>query len=71
MRVHVRYGEGTVELEVADDGLGRPGPRPSGGGLGLVGMRERTAALGGVLEAKARAESGWVVRVTVPVAVKV
>ena len=65
VRVHLRYGPGTVELEVVDDGLGRPGPRQSSGGLGLLGMRERAAALGGTLEAKARAGSGWVVRITV------
>ena len=65
-RVHLRYGERIVELEVADDGLGRPGPRQRNGGLGLLGMQERTAALGGVLEAAPRAGSGWVVRVTVP-----
>jgi signal transduction histidine kinase len=71
VQVHLRYGGDTVELEVADDGLGRPGPRQRGGGLGLLGMRERTAALGGTLEAKARAGSGWVVRVTVPLAARV
>ena len=65
VRVHLRYGPGTVELEIVDDGLGRPGPRQRNGGLGLLGMRERAAALGGTLEAKARADSGWVVRVTV------
>ncbi|MCU1407657.1 MAG: integral rane sensor signal transduction histidine kinase, partial [Glaciihabitans sp.] len=66
-RVHVRYGRDTVELEVTDDGLGRPGPPQRNGGLGLLGMRERTDALGGTLEAKARSGTGWVVRVTVPV----
>jgi len=65
-RVHLRYGERMLELEVADDGLGRPGPRQRSGGLGLLGMRERAASLGGVFEAAARADSGWVVRVTVP-----
>lgn len=69
-RVHLRYAAETVELEVTDDGLGRPGPRQRGGGLGLLGMHERTAALGGTLEAKARAGTGWVVRVTVPLAVR-
>lgn len=68
-QVHLRYGDGGVELEVADDGRGRVGPRQRGGGLGLVGMRERAAALGGTLEAKMRADSGWVVRVTVPLEV--
>jgi signal transduction histidine kinase len=68
-RVHVRYSSAEVELEVTDDGLGRPGPRQRSGGLGLRGMQERTAALNGTLEAKARAGTGWVVRVTVPLKV--
>ncbi len=66
VRLHLRFDRDSVELEIADDGLGRPGPRQRSGGLGLLGMRERAAALGGSLEAKARADSGWVVRVTVP-----
>lgn len=70
-RVHLRYGDGTIELEVADDGRGRPGPKQRGAGLGLLGMRERTAALGASLEVGARAESGWVVRVTVPLGARV
>lgn len=55
---------------MADDGLGRPGPRQTGGGLGLLGMRERAATLDGVFEASPRAGSGWVVRVTVPLGVR-
>jgi signal transduction histidine kinase len=68
-RVHLRFADTAVELEVTDDGLGRPGPRQRSGGLGLLGMRERAAALGGSLDAKARAGTGWVVRVTVPLKV--
>jgi signal transduction histidine kinase len=70
-RVHVRYGDADVELEVTDDGLGRPGPRQRSGGLGLRGMRERADALGGSLDAAAREGTGWVVRVTVPREVRV
>lgn len=66
-RVHLRYGDNNVELEVADDGLGRPGPKPRGAGLGLRGMRERVATLGASLEAGPRSGSGWVVRVAVPI----
>lgn len=64
-RVHLRYGADAVELEIADDGLGRPGPVQRGAGLGVLGMRERAASLGGTLEAGPRADSGWVVRVRV------
>lgn len=66
VRVHVRYEPHEVELEVADDGRGRPGPPVKGASLGLLGMRERAASLGGRLEASSRSESGWIVRVTVP-----
>lgn len=69
--VTVRYDDDAVELEVADDGLGRPGPRQRSGGLGLVGMRERAATLDGTFEAAARSGSGWVVRVSVPLGVRV
>ena len=69
-RVHLRYGDDSVELEVADDGLGRPGPKARGAGLGLLGMRERVATLGARLDVGPRSESGWVVRVAVPVEVR-
>lgn len=66
-RVHLRYADDTVEVEITDDGLGRPGPKQTGAGLGLLGMRERIATLGGDLVAGPRTGSGWVVRATVTV----
>lgn len=66
VRVHVRYRPDEIELEIADDGRGRPGPPVKGASLGLLGMRERAASLGGRLETLSRSESGWIVRVTVP-----
>src|SRR6266480_7030564 len=42
--VRLAYGAGTLTVQVDDDGKGTvtsTGPRPSGPGLGLVGMRER------------------------------
>lgn len=65
VRVHLRNSPHGIELEVADDGRGRPGPRSDRGGLGLVGMRERAASLGARLDAGPRSGSGWVVRVAV------
>ncbi|PDV99100.1 hypothetical protein A9Q02_13545 [Candidatus Chloroploca asiatica] len=41
-------------------------PWPTGGGFGLVGLRERVEALGGGLEAGPSAEGGWRVRVVLP-----
>ena len=66
-RVHLRYTDDIVELEITDDGLGRPGPKQRGAGLGLLGMRERIATLGGTLDVGPRAGPGWVVRATVTI----
>ncbi|MHC1560260.1 sensor histidine kinase [Actinomycetospora sp. C-140] len=51
-RVSVRHGDDGVTVEVVDDGV-RPGHRAAreGSGLGLVGMRERAALVGGTVEA--------------------
>jgi signal transduction histidine kinase len=71
--IRLDYLPGEVELEVRDFG-GRPvdnGPvdngelGASGGGYGLLGMRERAELLGGTLEA-GPAEEGFVVRLRVP-----
>ena len=63
--VRVDEAAGTVEVEVVDDGSPRVGT--SGTGLGLQGMRERAAHLGGGVEAGPRSGSaGWRVRVWLP-----
>jgi signal transduction histidine kinase len=64
--VHVRYGQDSLELEVTDDGAGAPGPA-TGGGHGLVGMRERVALYGGRFEAARGASGGFAVRVALPI----
>jgi signal transduction histidine kinase len=56
--VTVRYGNGSVELEVVDDGRG-PQPARPGTGKGLVGMQERVRLYGGRLEAGARRGGGF------------
>jgi signal transduction histidine kinase len=62
--VLVRYGDGEVELVVADDGDGKGGG--DGGGHGLVGLRERIAVAGGQLEAGPRTGGGYEVRARIP-----
>nr|WP_307060328.1 histidine kinase [Streptomyces achromogenes] len=64
--VRLTYGEGDVCVEVVDDGRG---PRSgSGGGHGLVGIRERAAAHGGTaVTGQGPDGRGFEVRVRVPV----
>ncbi len=53
-----------VEVELADEGSGR---RPDAAdGHGLQGMRERAAALGGVVRAGPGPASGWTVQARLP-----
>ncbi|WP_233571679.1 sensor histidine kinase [Cellulomonas triticagri] len=66
--VRLRYDDGAVELEVANDGTSGRRVRMTSGGLGLVGMQERVAADGGTLETGARGRGGYLVRARVPLA---
>ena len=67
--VTIRYEPGAVVVEVDDDGQG-PGPEPADAhqGFGLAGMAERSAALGGSLEAGPRPGGGFRVRAWLPLA---
>jgi signal transduction histidine kinase len=65
-QVCVRYGPDSLELEIVDDGSAGS-ERASGGGHGLVGMRERVALYGGRLDAGRRDEGGYAVHVLLPV----
>lgn len=60
--VHLDYDDG-VTVVVSDDGVGHPG-QP---GNGIVGMRERAAALGGTAVAGPRPEGGFRVVAHLPV----
>ena len=53
--------QGWVEAEIVDDG--RPLPGSSGSGLGQLGIRERVASHGGVVEIGPRITGGYRVRV--------
>ena len=61
----LRYGPGSIELEVVDTG-GGPDPAPNDGGQGLKGMGERVALYGGSLEA-GPCDGGFRVLATFPV----
>ncbi|WP_219418407.1 sensor histidine kinase [Pseudonocardia nigra] len=61
--VALRQVDGRVVLEVADDGVGGDAPE----GNGMIGMRERIAAIGG--EVQRRTREGRAVTVVVPSAV--
>jgi signal transduction histidine kinase len=67
--VTVRYGPAAIEIEVEDDaaGNGARNGTGTGGGHGLVGMRERAALWGGHVEV-GHADQGWRVHATLPVA---
>ncbi|MFE9956861.1 sensor histidine kinase [Micromonospora sp. NPDC005299] len=54
----------TIRLCIADDG--QPGRATRPDGHGLIGMRERAAALGGELSAGPGTPSGWTVEATIP-----
>jgi signal transduction histidine kinase len=65
--VRLGYSPGQLEVRVVDDGHGPdPGRAAGQGGFGLVGMRERTAAIGGTLCTGARPEGGFEVKATLP-----
>jgi signal transduction histidine kinase len=71
--VHLHYLPETLSVQVDDDGKGAvistgisTGTRPSGPGLGLVGMRERVSALGGQLQAGPQDDGGFRVRAELP-----
>jgi len=55
-----------VQLELADNGIGRAPAPAAGGGFGLTGLRERIELLGGTVSAANRLEGGFALRVEVP-----
>lgn len=66
--VVVRYTAAALELEVCDQGAvdAAAGSTLAGGGRGLVGMRERVAFYGGILQHGPRPEGGFRVHALFP-----
>ena len=73
-RIRVIVDDRVRAVEVEDDGQGVAGaplgaaPNGARAGTGLDGLRERAATVGGSLEAGPRADGGFRLRVSVPVA---
>ena len=63
--VTVERRDGHLDVEVGDDGVG--GADPSSGS-GLLGLRDRIAAVNGTLDIESRPAAGTVLRVRLPVA---
>ncbi|RDG36013.1 sensor histidine kinase [Streptomyces corynorhini] len=64
-RVVLGYAPGRLDLRVGDAGPAT-GDGAGGSGNGLVGMRERAAALGGTIEAGPRPDGGFGVHAALP-----
>ena len=68
--VELRYAGDTLGLRIRDNGPGPPDALPPGG-HGLLGMRERAAAVGGELRSGPAAGGGFLVDATLPGKVEV
>ncbi|MDP6821803.1 MAG: sensor histidine kinase [Dehalococcoidia bacterium] len=67
-RVDVEYSENLLSVTITNDssGVEKLNDR-SGGGRGIVGMRERTALFGGKFQADGTDDGGWRVYATFPI----
>jgi signal transduction histidine kinase len=63
--MRLRFVDGVVRLEVSDDGSGFD-QRAASDGLGLAGMRERVASVGGELSIQSMPREGTTISVTLP-----
>ncbi len=66
VRISVEHGPGALLVEVTDTGGGAAPAARTGGGHGLIGLRERAAVYGGTLEAGPRPGGGYRVRARFP-----
>ncbi|KAA9158098.1 two-component sensor histidine kinase [Amycolatopsis acidicola] len=64
--VTLSFTRDSVALTVANGPGGEAGAPGLSGGIGLVGMRERIALLGGTVQAGPRPDGGWSVELEVP-----
>jgi signal transduction histidine kinase len=64
VEIDLRYGNGNLVVQVADDGPGTEGTAAEG--HGLLGMRERAIMVGGDLEAGPGPDGGFMVQARLP-----
>lgn len=70
VRIRLSDEDGVVALDIEDDGAGFDPRHPepsSGGGLGLLGLTERAAIIGGVARVESTPGSGTRVSVRIPI----
>jgi len=67
-KVQLELNAGFACLSVQDDGIGFSGRRQTRDAFGLLGMRERVAALGGTVRIRSRKGEGVSIKVMLPVA---
>jgi signal transduction histidine kinase len=65
--VRISYGERDLVVQIDDDGLGGSANGATSAGNGILGMRERAAALGGAVQTGPRPGGGFRVRAWLPV----
>jgi signal transduction histidine kinase len=65
--VRISYGERDLVVQIDDDGLGGSANGATSAGNGILGMRERAAALGGTVQTGPRPGGGFRVRAWLPV----
>jgi signal transduction histidine kinase len=66
VEIVLRFERNTLDLVVADDGVGIDAGRPRG--MGLIGIEERVRELHGTFDVRRRNPTGTELRVTIPVA---
>jgi signal transduction histidine kinase len=66
-RVLVTYEPRAVRVTIENDGNGDGDAAGEGSGYGIVGMRERTTALGGELDAGPLPQGGFCVHAYLPI----
>jgi signal transduction histidine kinase len=64
--LHLHWQGGALRCSIADDGIGLRSVGERGNGLGLLGIRERLAALGGRLEVRSTPGRGTELLATLP-----